>query len=397
MHLMNAKSLIFRPWSRVITIFYCFTSQILRLEMANISVLSKSFVEPVDAQAESEAGDDTLLISFIAAYSLIILLIIGGNGLVATILIRYRLMFKSVVNWYLLSLVISRIMIGLLVVPARITSLFSEEYLLSIICKLCHFVGHGSSVSSVFSIVGIAISTYWQLVKGSDLLKTQKSNFYAVVVIWIMGFTYSIQSPIITDLSILQVHGVDQWACTVDPDYYFISRYLVLCDCFLMFIIPFMITLFCYIRVIKMLATRLESNKKEHESISSSNLEALLKIRMIVTLMTLFTICSLAPVVCKMYLSWDGPPFTDISIITNGIYMFSYSNAWYNIIVFFIFRKDIRHGCINMFCRPKTTVGSPSRSVSKEAIIIQAPTNELPPSYENEDQAGKLPRKKQTY
>ena len=320
-----------------------------------------------EAVPEAEDGDQILLISFITVYSLIIVLIVVGNCIVAAVIIRSKLMQKSVVNWYLLSLIIARVMIGLFVVPARITGLFSEEYLKGIICKLCHFVGHGSSVSSVLSIVGISISTYWQLVKGHDLFRTQRGNLLAVVAIWLAGFGYSIHSLVTNDLVVLQVQGVGMWTCTVHPKFYSISRYLVLSDCTIMFIIPFVVTVVCYNGTIKMLTSRLESGGKV--GVSPAHVEALTKIRMIVILMSLFTICSLAPVMCKMYLSWDGPPFTNISTITTGLYMFSYSNAWYNIIVFAIFRKDIRNGFIDMCCKPKPMIAPKTESESKEGIV----------------------------
>ena len=128
------------------------------------------------AEPEGESVEPSLMVSFIFLYSVIILLVVIGNCLVATVIIRSKLLKKNKVNWFLLSLIVARVVIGLFVVPARITGLFSEEYLQGIICKLCHYVGHGSSVASVFSIVGISITSYWRFVKEKDLFSTTKGN-----------------------------------------------------------------------------------------------------------------------------------------------------------------------------------------------------------------------------
>ena len=299
------------------------------------------------------------LISFIFLYSIIIFLVVVGNFMVAMIIFRSRLMKKNVVNWYLLSLVIARVVIGIFVVPARITGLFSEQYLQGTICKLCHYAGQGSSAASVFSIVGISIATYWQLVKKRDILSTQKGNILAVVMIWLASFVYSIHSPITNDLVGQKVNGEVQWACEIDPKFYTVTKYIILVDCIIMYVIPFIICIYCYIAVIIKLSASVKSSKDIPDAEHKMELkvypktvitkDALSKIRMIITLMTLFTICSFAPILCKIYSSWDGPPFPYNHIIITFLYMFSYSNAWYNIIVFAIFRKDLRKAFMALF------------------------------------------------
>ena len=304
-----------------------------------------------EPEAEPEGNDQKLFATFIVLYSIIIVLIVCGNSIVATILIRSRLMRKNVINWYLLSLVVARILIGLFVVPARITGLFSEEYLKGIICKLCHYVGHGSSVASAISIAGISVTTYWQFVNGRDLFMTQKGNIKAVVLIWLTSFLYSIHSPITNDLVTIEINGRDQWACTIDPKYYPVSKFIALADCIVMFIVPFFIAGYCYITVIRSLAGRI-GDAKAADGVNANMLNRsgiLLKVRMIITLMALFTMCSSSPVVSNIYLSWNGPPFSNFTTIFTILYMFSYSNAWFNIIVFVIFRKDIRKGFVEMF------------------------------------------------
>lgn len=328
-----------------------------------------------EGEPESEGGSTAQLCSFITVYSLIIVLIVCGNIVVATILIKRRLVQKNVCNIYLLSLVLARIMIGLLVVPARITGLFSEEYIKSAICKLCHYAGHGSSVASVLSIIGIAISTYWQIVRGENLFKKLKSNAIVIGMIWITAFLYSIKSPVTNDLIVFTIESGDHWSCTVSPDYYWFSRYMVLGDCCVMFIVPFLIIVFCYVGVIRKLANQVKKSKQtaiEEQQVRDS----LLKIRMIVTLMCLFTICSLAPVSCNMYLAWNGEPFEHLDIIQTTLYMFSYSNAWYNIIVFFIFRQDLRTGLkVICGCDPQSKLSPECQS--QEAIVSTIQVKEV--------------------
>ena len=96
-------------------------------------------------------------------YSLIILIILVGNILVAMVIARSPKLRGNASNLYLLSLVLARASVAVFVIPARITGMFSEAYLGSALCKLCHFAALGSSAASVFSVVSIAISKYIQV------------------------------------------------------------------------------------------------------------------------------------------------------------------------------------------------------------------------------------------
>ena len=185
------------------------------------------------------------------------------------------------------------------------------------------------------------------------------------------------------DLVSEDYEGVERWACKISPLYYPVSRYLVLLDCTIMFIIPFGVILYCYVGVIRKLSLHLEPQKVTPGSEGDSSggghrSDALQQIRMIVTLMTLFTICSLAPAVCKIYHTWDGPLFGDYQTIITVVFMFSYSNAWYNIIVFVIFRADIREGFLELYinCKRGTAVGVASRSDSTKVIFVKNNDND---------------------
>ena len=336
---------------------------------------------------------NTILASFIVVYSVIIFLVVVGNCMVATILIKRQLMHKNVSNWYLLSLVVARILIGLFIIPAQITGLFSAEYLEEPLCKLCHYVGHGSAVASAFSIMGIAITTYWKLVKGRDIIATKKHNMRAVLGIWVVAFVYACHAMVTNGLHVQTIDDEEIWMCTPDPKFMHVTRYLVLIDCVVLFIIPLIVVFYCYISVIKHLARQklTHSGEKPRASVDCSvgleytetsaqhkdvtvqetNISArqvLIQIRMLIILMTLFTICTLAPMVIKIYVHWQEAMITNQRNIMIVLLQFSYSNAWYNIVVFYICKKDIRSGFHGIFCRGSSVADCSVADCSSDKI-----------------------------
>ena len=338
---------------------------------------------------EAEASGSELIL-LIVAYSIVILLVVGGNVALIIIIIRNKSLRKNPTNNYLISLLISRAIIGALVVPAKITGLFSEAYLGSVLCKLCHYCGAGSAASSVFTIVSIAVNKYRALDKNSiDSREPVQQSIRVIIIVWVVGFVYAIKTAFSTDQVEVTMGGLARIACTTIPTFHIMVRYFIVVDIICLFIIPFVIIVICYTLVIGHLTKTepmpLQQNPLPEKQIPINGLSTfgpvvddpqkckdgwmkdgaekaeekktkqiadkrnLSTVRMLIVLTTLFTICTAAPMTLKAYVVWGGTMFDGFDRLEDGIYIFAYSNAWINIIVFMIFRQDLRHGVKKVF------------------------------------------------
>ncbi|KAK2155834.1 hypothetical protein LSH36_230g06026 [Paralvinella palmiformis] len=154
---------------------------------------------------------------------------------------------RNAINIYLVSLLVSRMSIGVLVVPARITGLFSEAYLGSFLCKVCHYFALGSSASSVASTTAIAIIKYQEIVlKKSEIKISIKKALRDVGMIWLAGHLYAIRAPVMNDLTVYK----GRIACTVTEPYRNVNEYLIFVDLVFLFITPMVIVVFCYVKLV---------------------------------------------------------------------------------------------------------------------------------------------------
>lgn len=304
--------------------------------------------QSTEPQSEPE-GDEVFRFTFISLYGLCIILIVLGNGLIALSISRDSTLRKQISNLFLLSLLTARASLGLLVVPARITGMFSEKYLGSILCKLCHFMSGSSSVASVLSISSIAIVKYNTIVleKRSHMMSMKKS-LGMIIIIWLFAAIYSIKIPITFDL-IKTINDNDEanYACTFDPNFRKFNRSFVILDFIILFVIPLLIILVCYSRVLKKLSEKKAENNDQ--DINKS-------MKMLITLITLFIICNLPVQITRLYVSFCGYVPSGFNIIENTIHLISYSNSWFNIAVFLTFRKELRQSLKNFFKRNKSNV-----------------------------------------
>ena len=311
-----------------------------------------------EAVSEAETNNNNVRKGvFVTIYSMIIVLIVGGNVSVAVTIMAKKDLREKTSELYLFSLVTARTMIGLLVVPARITGMFSEAYLGTILCKLCHYCGRGSSVASIYSIVAIAAVKLYQVKTGQPYVKLPlKKSLTIMIGVWIFSFLYALRFYIVNDIVFLEdVSGKPFVSCTVDEGKYaVVDKYFTVVDMITLFIIPLLIILHCYIKVINTLTL----NKMEL-SFSTERLVAVIDpasrkaIEMLVILVVLFTICTVAPMILQLYKLWGGEIFEGYSDLENSIFIFSYSNAWINVIVFVVFREDLRTAFMEFFRRRK--------------------------------------------
>lgn len=275
--------------------------------------------------------------------------------------------------------------IGVLVVPARITGLFSEAYLGSFLCKICHYFALGSSASSVASTTAIAIIKYHQIVlKTSNVEIRIKRALRDVGIIWLVGHVYAIRAPIMNDLTVFR----GRVACTVTDNYRSVNSYLLFLDLALLFIVPMTFVLFCYVKLVLHLrrnddgkpelpASKPEPNdsqttgkaetrdvilvgesKEKTDAVSDANTpretvdvrnkpatentaQKRNSINMVMIVTILFVVCTIMPYIPRLYSFWQDNVIEQFALFETICYQISYSNAWINAIVILLFRQDI--------------------------------------------------------
>ncbi len=306
-----------------------------------------------EAEFEAEFGLGGIYI-LVTIYCLCMSLIISGNVLVAVVIMKSHQLRKNTSNIFLMSLVSARACIGIFVIPVRISALFSEKYLGSILCKLCHFGALGSSCVSVFSIAAIAIVKCYAVANTTERL-TIRQSIWVITVLWSSGFLYAIRAAILNDLQVFKVNDIYIWSCAIKPIYSNIYIYIMLADMIFLCILPFGIVLICHFHIISSLKHNIAIILLSRGIVMRHNAKT---VRMLIILMTLFAICSLAPMIFTIYCESVGAAFSNMHLVEHAIYLFSYSNSWFNIIVFSIFREDLWVGFINML------VGMKSRQIS---------------------------------
>lgn len=291
-----------------------------------------------EVEPEAETGDIAMTATMGSAFGLCIVLIIVGNSIVGATIVKSKELRNNTSNVFLLSLVSARMSVGLFVVPARISGMFSEKFMGNIFCKLCHYAALVSSTASVLSIVSLAVTKYILLVLKPDMQDLSfKDSGKMLGGVWMLSLLYGIRAPITNSLHPRQVGGVLMWACTGSPEYRDLRLVFIIVDFVVMFLLPFVAITYIYRSVINKLASSIKGAATKQEKRQTG-----LAIRMLVILVILFTICTSAPYIfelCTLFVD-DLPAY--INIIEAMLYLFSYSNSWMNVIVFYTHRADLR-------------------------------------------------------
>jgi hypothetical protein len=330
----------------------------------------------------------------IAIYGVMIFVIVSLNLLIIIGIARGRLIQRTKVNVYLLSLVISRVFIAVFVLPAQITARFSEAYIITSLCKLCHFTAMGSSAVSVMSTAAIAIIKYREFIVHSGRMNlSTKVVTRDLVVIWVLGHVYSVRAAIFNDL--FYDVGLEMWRCGITPEYTIIDSYFIFVDLTCMFVVPLFIVGVCYLKRIKHLndsKAHAKTVKKRPTSGSSSTVSVISSdhfldpqmvttahasdpdvirirnvksIQMIVIVVSLFTICSVAPLALNLH-QFFAEPFAQYPVVELTFFIISYSNAWLNALVILAFRHDVRRGLTS---KPEQIDPAVSALSSRDALL----------------------------
>ncbi len=333
---------------------------------------------------------------WVSLYSVCIGLIVLGNTIIIVGIARSKAISRNPPTIFILSLVVARMCVGIFVVPAYITGIFSEEYLGSTLCKLCHFINLTSLNASIVSSVLVAICKYLEVVWWHGVAKVTVTKATVVTLLsWLASAAYGVRAAILNDLVFLPVLGL--WSCVISPGYVTIAMYMQFVDLVLVFVAPSCVIMFCTLATIRRLGDRIHGSdsaprsqvmgKSETPSKGSTELspiEAVTPRRscaeedknpreaaisgskpvcapmsekstmcMISMIAVLFVVMTMLPYPFNLKLALD-PDFLTVPYIIPlklSLYLVSFCNSWINAIIILYFRSDIRRGvCSGCWC-----------------------------------------------
>ena len=302
-----------------------------------------------EPEPEGETMDSRVLWQWITLFSFCILLIIVGNILVIVVLLRNKATRSKQPNMFLLSLLVARTSVAIFVIPARIMGLFSNEYLGSVLCKLCHFAGQGSAVTSVLSTSAVALAKYREVKKPANV--KPRTSLIQIAVMWFLGYAWGIRALILNDLILMEFSNGYLWACTTNPDFEMTNSIFIIVDIVLLFLVPFCIVMVCYVGVIKHLNDLI---KKQMSVDKKTRVAHINSIRMLIVVIILFMVCHSLPYIFKLYIFFQDieVQMSDFAEVERWVYWISYTNPWLNLFAYILFRDDIRTG-LYMLCGRK--------------------------------------------
>ena len=348
-----------------------------------------------EKEVSAEVGQLIETYSWITVYVAFILVIFLGNLIVIIVIVRQKKTRVNVSTLFVLSLLAARAAIAVLVVPARITGIFSERYLGNIMCKLCHYCALGSSTTSVISTVSVALAKYAEVSRSRHKL-TYSRAVKLVACIWVFGFAYAVRNLPLAGLRTIALEGGTLTvSCTVKERYLVVNSYFLFIDCVLLFVIPFFVVLFCYLKVIKITVKKedsepgQENNSRKNSIIKRISISEVIEnaanknstlggwdggiaeagdgdraekqsgktnrrrikdAQMLVMVTLLFTICTSVPYIWRIYLHYQDEAPDNFRIVDRIVYLCSYANPWMNVLVILYFKDDIMADLKKMFC-----------------------------------------------
>ena len=283
---------------------------------------------------------------FLTLYSLCMLLLIFGNIGVIAIILKSPELRKNPSNLQFLSLLTARAAIGVFVVPTGIAAMFASENTLGgAFCRSCYYFATVSGTASIFSIITVAIVKYRSVALDSPVNISMKHSAVVIIAIWVISFLYAIRTAVFYDLVIIKVNDKSFYSCTVAPPYVSWNNVFMIVDVIFLYVLPLISISFCYSRVMTKLAASTAHMFDEHTKRATIGV-----IKMLAILIGLFTVCTLPPYVVKIYVFWMNGPFDGMDTVMLYVNLFSYSNGWFNVIVFAVYRDDLRRSFKQITC-----------------------------------------------
>ena len=156
--------------------------------------------------------------------------------------IRRRQRICSVV--LTLSLIVSQILIGFIVLPAAVAGLFSTAYGNSVLCKLYRYASLVSSVACAATLVALIVVTRKEAISG----RLSPCHIGGIVsAVWVVSLVYGTRAYVVNDV----IRTDDVVRCAVDSRYEGTDTVFSAVDAVIMFLLPACVLFWLYVVLAK--------------------------------------------------------------------------------------------------------------------------------------------------
>jgi len=196
---------------------------------------------------------------FISLYSIIVVLGVSGNCLVAYVVLRNPSM-QTITNLFITNLAVSDVMMCLLAVPFTPISAWLRSWVFGEV--LCHIVPMILGVSvfvSTLTSTAIAVDRYFVIVHPFRSRMKHVTCVIIIVIIWVVSCSISLPLAIYQKVA-LEENEDEVYICTEDWPETPARKFFTFITLILQYIVPVSIITFCYCKV--SFALRVRSRSK---------------------------------------------------------------------------------------------------------------------------------------
>ncbi|XP_078577623.1 neuropeptide FF receptor 2-like [Branchiostoma floridae x Branchiostoma japonicum] len=285
----------------------------------------------------------------ILAYVLVFVLCVAGNIVVCTVVIRTPTL-RTVTNYFILNLAVSDLLVAIFCMPFTLVEHILTEYQFGdFMCRVTPMIQGVSVAASVYTMTAIAFDRYKAIVFPMKDRMTLQGMAQVVVGIWVCGVAIMIPQVFVLEVVSYKPNAhisvsacIEIWPNPAYKQVYTASLFS------LVYVIPLLVILYLYCRVIHKLSTTTPSTSQNggrptQSAVSRKRVKVL---KMLITVVVLFALSWL-----PLYTCWMLDEFADLAlwqraIISHYIYpighWLAYSNSCVNPIIYGFFNSNIR-------------------------------------------------------
>jgi hypothetical protein len=279
--------------------------------------------------------------------TVILLLSLVGNILVATGIITIRQLQKDKSNIFLVNLSITDMSNAILVMSSSLIALFTDEWRMPAFwCKLQCAFNYCFIIVSMLTLALISIDRYHAVKNALEYpsIITKKRIYFMILYTWVQGFAFAVTPMILGWIK----YDYEEVVCAIDWYQGTSTIYYVVVANILCFIIPGVILVYCYVVVAK-IAKRLAQGTAIPSGTSirsrcqnDSNMNRIFKCFIVVV--AIFFFCMTPFCITKLVKVVTGNPKLVPGYIITISTLLQYSASATNPFIYGIFRRDFRLG-----------------------------------------------------
>ncbi|XP_034415137.1 pyroglutamylated RF-amide peptide receptor [Cyclopterus lumpus] len=356
--------------------------------------------------------------TFVIMYMLIFVLALAGNSLVIYIVLKKRAI-QTPTDIFICSLAVSDLLITFFCIPFTLLQNISSEWIGGVlVCKTVPFVQTTAIVTGILTMTCIAIERYQGIVFPLKMRRqySSKRAYNTLGLVWIASVIVGSPMLFVQQLEVKYDFLYDHYHVCCQESWRSLTHRQVYTTFIMvaLFLLPLTAMLFLYTRIgielwiRKRVGDSSVLNTMNHREISKISRKKKRAVKMMITIVLLFTICWAPFHTVHMLFEYydlenkyDGVTLNMIIAIVQAIGFF---NSFNNPIVYAFMNENFKKSCVSTLShciqKPNQQVGAaevPKLSVqfikpqSREAFLVLDEVNSLKPHSAEKEPSSSLP------